>query len=219
MNEQKNIQQEIAPLDISEKEIMSQPAEKKENKAAAFFKLSSTQKITYFAILIAISVVLKRFSITIGATKISFLYLPVYLAGALMGPFAGFAVGGIGDILGTLLKGEPLNFIITFGNALMGAIMGLIFCFKKGNPNLKLIIGAVISLFICSFGINTIGLNVSLTISGAKGYLTIDRWWSTLILPTFSPLPRIALQPIVVTINLMLVIPAYTALKKLNRQK
>lgn len=221
---EKIIQQEIAPLVISEEINEPLPVEK-EKKATAFLKLKPTQKLIYIAIFITVAIVLKRFSITLGGSKLSFLYIPVYLAGAMLGPIGGFAVGAVGDVLGHLWSssGGMPNFIVTLGNGLMGGIMGFVFYIKKGNYSLKLVIGALLALLVCTLGVNTIGLQLQFSLEGVK-YLDgggfFKSWWNTLIYPLpGAVMPRIAFQPIVVIINLALTIPVYMALRKISFSK
>ena len=221
---EKNIQQEIAPLKFSEEESLPQPVKKKK-WAAVFFDLTPTQTITYMAVLVAVAVVLKMFSLSLGTTKISFLYLPAFLAGALMGPLAGFVVGGLGDAIGSSIQFGSPNLIILAGNALMGAIVGFVFMiFRKNKPYVNIIIGAVFALIICSLIINTIGSGLySAALGNAlildDGKFTVVSWWRTLVLPMSSPIPRIALQPIMVAINTALCIPCYYAIKRSVRKK
>ncbi|MDR3318587.1 MAG: folate family ECF transporter S component [Clostridiales bacterium] len=203
MSEEEIVQQEIAPLDDSDKiEIIeSQPVEKKKNKAAAFFKLSSTRKITYMAVLIALAVTAKYYSITLPTTKISLFYIPVYLSGALFGPIFGFAVGAGADLVGGFLQGLSISPLITLGNGLSGAIFGFVFLFKKGSPYLKLALGAIAALLICTYGINSYGISTA----------TGTTWLGTLM--TGIP-PRIAMQPIVLAINMAVIFPIYFVTEK-----
>ena len=225
MNEEKEpVQQEIAPFDVSEHngDVLPQPVEKNKNKAAAFFRLTATRRIAYSGVLIALAVTLKYFSLPIGGTSVSFFYLPVYLAGALFGPLAGFVVGGVGDMLGATLQYGSPDFVVSLGNSLMGLIMGLAFMLPKLKPQIKLVIGAAVALVVCSIGINTLGNAITLVVAGydpaAAAQLTGDGnswftiWWLMLVLPL--PVPRIVMQPIMVAINTAIAIPIYVILKR-----
>ncbi len=63
----------------------------------------TTKDVTSIALLTAMSVALKFFSINIGDTiRFSFLLLPVMIAGIFYGPLVGGITGGIGDLIGHL---------------------------------------------------------------------------------------------------------------------
>lgn len=66
---------------------------------------NSTQRLVMLALLIALNVILGRLSIQlIPEVRLSvFGFIPIALAGTLMGPGAGAAAGAIGDILNYLL--------------------------------------------------------------------------------------------------------------------
>lgn len=227
MNERKTVQQEIAPYAPGQAGAMPHSVEKKRT-AAVFFELTATKRIAFIAMLSAIAVVLKCVSIPLGMVSISFLYLPVYLAGAMFGPLVGMAVGGIGDALGATIQYGSPDPLVTLGNAVMGGIMGLSFLvFKKAKPQYRLIIGAVVALFVCSLGINTVANAITSLLytpsTGAilldNGKFTILTWWRALVLPINSPIPRIALQPIMVAVNTAMAIPVYLALQRQFKAK
>lgn len=208
MNEKKFlVQQEIAPST----KAVTPPVE---HKAATFFKLTATRKVTYMAVLIAVAIALKAYSIPISSsTRISFLYIPCYLAGAFFGPLFGFCTGIVGDIVGYYVKsGGMFNPIITLGNGLTGFIVGVVFLFKGKNNYLKLIIGCFISMIICSLGINTFGLAV---MGSSEGNI-----WSRYVyyLLFYGAIPRIVFQPIVAAINIALSLGLYPVMRKLLKK-
>jgi ECF transporter S component (folate family) len=187
----------------------------------------TTQTIAYLAVLTALAVVVKRFSIDLGPnSKVSFLYLPVYLAGALFGPLGGALVAGIGDALGSTLQYGSPDPAVLGGNTLMGLIMGFTFRIPKLSPVVKITLGAVTALLVCSLGINTVATATTAILysggpNGATGVLlleggrfTIVSWWRALVIPYGGALlPRIVVQPIMIALNLGLAIPIYGALK------
>jgi len=80
--------------------------------------------------LTALSAVANIFTIIIGggAFAISFTYIPAFIAGAFLGPFSGFTVGILGDLIGCLIAPKgALNPIILISSGLLGLIPGLVF--------------------------------------------------------------------------------------------
>lgn len=63
-----------------------------------------TRVLTVMALLIALEIVLSRFlSISTPYTKIGFAFVPVVIAGVLLGPLYAGMVGALADLLGALL--------------------------------------------------------------------------------------------------------------------
>jgi len=113
------------------------------------------------ALLVALEVVLSRFlSINTPYNKISFAFVPLALAGALYGPWAGLAVGGVADLLGaTLFPQGPFFPGFTLTTALKGLVFGL--CLQKGRSSWKAISTAVcINAVVLSLGLNTVWLYI-----------------------------------------------------------
>ncbi|HEY8443983.1 MAG TPA: folate family ECF transporter S component [Clostridia bacterium] len=186
----------------------NKPQEQKPKKQ--FFSLDSTRRVTYLAILIALAIVLKLFGIDLPSGKVSLFYIPCYLSGAFFGPFVGFTVGAMGDLIGFVIKGGTPNPIVTLGNGLIGFIVGIAFkMFPKLKPELRLIIGAYMSMFITTLGINTIGLAV---LFNNPSMTLLQNYWAQLLYGT--PLPRIAYQPIIITANLAITVGLYYVLNK-----
>lgn len=206
MSKKQNLaQQEIAPCNIS-----TQPVEPKaKKKVANFFNLDATRRVTYMAVLIALSVVTKMFGIDLPSGKVSLFYVPCYLSGAFFGPLFGFITGSVGDLVGFILKGGTPNPITTIGNGLMGWIVGIVFTtLPRLRPEIRLIIGAYISMIVCTLGINTIGLAVmysSPSLNFFQNYLA-QLWYGVI--------PRLFFQPIVITVNVAVSVGLYFALKK-----
>ena len=68
----------------------------------------SVRTLTAMALLIAMSIVFSRvLSISTGFVRFNLGSLPVLLAGILFGPWAGFVVGMVADIIGGVLAGYP----------------------------------------------------------------------------------------------------------------
>lgn len=96
-------------------------------------KKLSSKNIAYYALLIALNVVLTRVgSIRIGGggteiVRIGFGGFPIIFAGIVFGPLAGGIVGAVGDIIGMIISPMgPYMPHFTLSAALTGAIPGLI---------------------------------------------------------------------------------------------
>lgn len=163
-----------------------------------------TKKLAYVAVLTAIAIVLNIFSFDIGlpySLKLSFVALPCFIAGAFLGPIYGFSVGFLGDFLGFLIR--PFgNYIPLIGVAtgLLGLLPGLIFRFTKLNDNIKIALSFVLSLIICTAGVNTFALWHYF--SGHS-----KTFWAYLVL-------RLPFQSIIMVINATLAYTVFFPLKK-----
>jgi ECF transporter S component (folate family) len=89
------------------------------------------KQICVMAILIAMEIVLNRFlSINQQFLKIGFSFVPIVLAGVLLGPVKAAIIYGLADLIGVILfPTGPLMPGITFSCAMMGLVYGL---FLKG---------------------------------------------------------------------------------------
>ena len=136
------------------------------------------------AVLVALEVVLSRFlSITTPYNKIGFAFVPLALAGALYGPWAGLAVGTVADLLGaTLFPVAPFFPGFTLTAALKGLVFGL--CLQKGRSgSWKAVSGAVcFNAVVLSLGLNTLWLYIMFR--GDFGMLLLGRVvQETLVIP------------------------------------
>ena len=107
---------------------------------SSYKELFSVRQMALCAMMLALSVVLGRFSIYLTPSiKISVAYLPFALAGMYAGPFAAMLVGALNDLIGVLLfpAGTPF-----FGYTLTAALTGLTFgvFFYQKQPKLWTII-------------------------------------------------------------------------------
>lgn len=199
---------ELKDIQINPRE--NNQEQKPEKTIARIFRLDSTRRVTYLAILIALAIVLKMFGIDLPSGKVSLFYIPCFLSGAFFGPFVGFTVGTMGDLIGFFIKGGTPNPIVTLGNGLIGFVVGVVFrLFPKLKPEIRLIIGAYISMFVTTLGVNTIGLAVLFnnpTLTPFQNYVAQLMYG--------SPLPRIIFQPIVITANLAITVALYYVLNR-----
>ncbi|MEG1520413.1 MAG: folate family ECF transporter S component [Clostridia bacterium] len=122
-------------------------------------KKTKTAYIAYTAIFTAICFVINYIYIPFGGMfAISFVPTICYLTGILLNPFLALVVGGLSDILGCFAKGYPPNIFILLGSSLWGLIMGLSYKYLKLSRLLKMVIGGVTSVVICSFLLNSYGI-------------------------------------------------------------
>lgn len=126
-----------------------------------------TKKIALLALLTAMGVVLARFVpvLNILTSKYEFSFIAVMIAAYLTGPIGGAAVGGLIDLIGTLLVPTGAYFPgFTVTAALTGLVFGLFFYKKCSFP--RIILSVVLTQGICSLLINTWFISTFFTHSG-----------------------------------------------------
>lgn len=97
---------------------------------------SSTRKITYMAMFVALSVVIN----TMRFGSISFGGFPIIYSGLVLGPVNGFIVGAVSDVLGFIVRPSSggYHLVFTLTSALTGVIPILVVkLFKVKYPNFK----------------------------------------------------------------------------------
>ncbi len=118
-------------------------------------------KIILTAILVALNIILERFmpSYSVWNNNISFGFITVAFAACYLGiPYA-VAVGGLGDLIGAVIKPFGPYFVgYTITNMLVGLCLG-IFLYKKATV-LRITIATVINKIVCSLALNTIFIAV-----------------------------------------------------------
>ena len=122
----------------------------------------SVRTLTAMALLIAMSIVFSRvLSISTGFVRFNLGSLPVLLAGILFGPWAGFVVGMVADIIGGVLAGYAINPLITLGAASIGLVGGLgwqrLSHLRTGN---RLRCSVLAAHFVGSMVINSLALHI-----------------------------------------------------------
>ncbi|HOB63783.1 MAG: folate family ECF transporter S component [Clostridiales bacterium] len=119
----------------------------------------TTKRIAYLAILVAINVAINCFDINMGSLKMTFSYIPCFIAGIFLGPVSGLIVGVLGDVLGMVIapKGAWIP-LITVSAGLIGLIPGLICMIKKLNIFVRIGISLVVVFVVCTAGLNTFAL-------------------------------------------------------------
>lgn len=162
----------------------------------------STKKIAYTAVFIAVSIALNTLTFVMGATAISFTYVPCVLAGIFLGPISGLLVGALGDILGVIIspKGAYIP-LITIGSAMMGFIPGLVAKIPKLKPQIAIAISYLLIFLVTTVTLNTLGLYYIYGV-GKKTF------WVYLI----GRLPK---QTVILSLNIFLTYFIYAPLKKI----
>ena len=130
----------------------------------------SVRTLTAMALLIAMSIVFSRvLSISTGFVRFNLGSLPVLLAGILFGPWAGFVVGMVADIIGGVLAGYAINPLITLGAASIGLVGGLgwqkLSHLRTGN---RLWCSVLAAHFVGSMVINSLALQSALEDNGVR---------------------------------------------------
>ncbi len=144
-------------------------------------KLFSIETITVTAMLVACQVVLGNLlQVPMLGKQYNFGFVPIALAGALMGPIPAAIVGGLGDLLGAHLFPAGAYFPgFTLTNVLVGLTCG--FILHRRKPSWWRVIAAVaISLAGFNLLLNSLWLNMLAYVPG-RGYIT----WVTVRAPNY----------------------------------
>ena len=125
-------------------------------------KKTSVRTLTMLALLVAMSIVFSRvLSISTGFVRFNLGSLPVLLAGILFGPWAGFVVGMVADIIGGVLAGYAINPLITLGAGAIGVVAGLAWQKLPGlRTGLRLQISVLLGHFVGSMVITSLALRL-----------------------------------------------------------
>ena len=163
---------------------------------------NKTEYMTYMSILISMALIISALKIDIGPLKLSFNYIPCFIAGIFFGPLFAVCVGltiPIGQFLFVGYWPWALNMV---GFALMGLLMSL--CVqgiktKKIDVSVKIIFGAIAVCFAVTYGVNTIAFMVEPAFNPYYGWT----YWQVMF---FTIPPRALFQPIILAVNTALVI-------------
>ena len=123
-------------------------------------------RITLAAMLTSMSVVIGIFcknylNFGAGLFRITFENLPILLAGILLGPFYGVAVGAASDLLSYIFSAQiyPPNLLVTCGAMAVGLVSGVISrYFIKQRGYAQIIVSGALAHLIGSMIIKPIGL-------------------------------------------------------------
>lgn len=119
-----------------------------------------TKRIAYTAVLTALATVFNIITFfPVRYCSLSFTAIPCFIAGVVLGPISGFAVGFLGDLLGHLIMPQGAYMpLIGISSGLFGLIPGLIFLLFNGKDYLKIGISFLLCLVICTVFLNTYNL-------------------------------------------------------------
>ena len=115
------------------------------------------KKITILSVLMALSVVLKKFSIDTGHYRISLFDTPLVLAGIIGGPLCGMVVALGSDLLYNLLSGYAYSFIMMISALLWGAVGGI---FHYVKPKYLLLLLLVLITGVLTTTTNSLQLSL-----------------------------------------------------------
>jgi ECF transporter S component (folate family) len=124
---------------------------------------SRTYNIVISGLLTALSIVLTRLFaanfmiVGVPAARLSIGFVPIILAGMILGPWWGAAVGALADVLGFLMFPSGIYFFpITITSALVGLLPGLIAFYLGKKPDwLKALLNVAIVQIFCSMLLQT----------------------------------------------------------------
>ena len=155
---------------------------------------NSVRTLTMLALLVAMSIVFSRvLSISTGFVRFNLGSLPVLLAALLFGPGAGFAVGAVADMIGSVLAGYAINPLITLGAASIGLVSGWLWQTLPHTLRLgqRLLLSVVAAHVVGSIVINSLALHIF------YGYA-----WAVLIARIPNALVRTAVNTVLLRILL-----------------
>ena len=132
------------------------------------------ETITYTALLVALQVVLGNIlQIPLMEKQYNFGFLPIAIAGALLGAPAAMIVGGLGDFLGAHLFPQGAYFPgFTLTNVLVGLVCGLVL-YRRKPSIMRVIITVVISLVCINWPLNSFWLSMLYTSKGFMGWFAM----------------------------------------------
>lgn len=166
-------------------------------------KKNQLLKIILTSLLIALNVILERFipAYQLWYININFGFITVAFAACYLGMPYAVLVGGLGDLIGALIRPFGPYFVgYTITNMLVGLCFGLLL-YKKATI-LKISLAVTLNTIICSLLLNTYFIYIFST--SGKGY------WAILIGRSPTVLVSAVIQIIIISI-------LFTAKSKINR--
>lgn len=153
------------------------------------------------AIMMALYVVLSRFSINAGPLKITLDGLPIILAAIMFGPIDGMIVGLVGAFIGQLLDGygvTPTTILWILPAGVRGLIVGFILRDKKAKENITLVMIAIIISSLAVTLINTFTMYIDSKLYGYYSYAYVFGSFITrIILSVVTAIVYSILTPII----------------------
>ena len=132
------------------------------------------ETITFTALLVALQVVLGNIlQVPLMEKQYNFGFLPIAIAGALLGAPAAMIVGGLGDFLGAHLFPQGAYFPgFTLTNVLVGLVCGLVL-YRRKPSIVRVIITVVISLVCINWPLNSFWLSLLYSSKGFMGWFAM----------------------------------------------
>lgn len=119
----------------------------------------SVKKIAVMGMLLALNIVLARFSIHTLTVKVGFAFITLLIAAMLYGPFEAALIGALGDVLGYVINPVGAFFPgFTITAALTGLVFGLFL--KKEVTILRAVAASAIVQFVIGLICNTYLLTI-----------------------------------------------------------
>lgn len=122
--------------------------------------MNNTLKMTFTAVLCALSVVANAVSVQIsGSNYLSFAYVPCFIAAIYLGIIPATAVGFLGDLVaGLLFPKGAYNVMIGISSTLIGTIPAILYKVMPKRRFLDLVISLALCSVVCTAGLNTYAL-------------------------------------------------------------
>jgi ECF transporter S component (folate family) len=119
------------------------------------------ETITFTALLVALQVVLGNIlQVPLMEKQYNFGFVPIAVAGALLGAPAAMIVGGLGDFLGAHLFPQGAYFPgFTLTNVLVGLVCGLVL-YRRKPSIVRVIIAVAVSLLVINWPLNSLWLKM-----------------------------------------------------------
>ncbi|HHT20972.1 MAG TPA: folate family ECF transporter S component [Tissierellia bacterium] len=123
-------------------------------------KVSRARRLTAFALLIALQIILTRFlSIQTPVVRISFFFVPIAISAILFGPWVAGMLAAVADVMGFFLNPvgtfHPGFILSAF---LTGVVYGL-FLYRKEVTWLRIALAALMVSLLINLGLNSLWLS------------------------------------------------------------
>ncbi len=143
----------------------------------------SVRNLTYYAVLIAMQLVLSKFLVIMTPVKrMGFSYAPIVFSALTLGPGVTAIIGATADLLGAFLFPQgPFFPGFTLTAALSGFIYGL-FLYRKNLTWIHVVLARIAVIVFCHWGLNTLWLSI-------MGGKAMSLSFTTRILPDLIQLP------------------------------
>lgn len=123
-------------------------------------KRLTTNGVTLLGILLAIELILKRFTIGPDVVKISLVFVVTTMIAYWFGPMWSAIVAATGDILGTALSGQPIFIGFTLSAVVGALIYSFAFYNKKSISLVRVIITSIITAILVNLFMNTLWVSM-----------------------------------------------------------